>query len=381
MAASGREDQSGAERRAAYALPGAKVLVDTDDPSLQCWLDEFLMPGFDPIVTGPEVPTVVVTAADNTASPSHALEPFGALPCFALDQGVIEHLACRSGDTVVVTDEKYGARYRIDPDSITVMRDDPTPRSRAAVMRVVRELATAQALGDGSRLQLHAAALEHDGRIIVLAGPKEAGKTTLTVRLASVGKLAVAGNDRILLTPSRGWSVRSIPTVVSVRPGTQAQMVGMFDDVPAVPSPAHLTMRELDALSDRQPPREPGVRLKLSPAQFVRAAGVSLSGEGRLGQVLLISVEPTLDGYEIERCTPQQSRAGLDAVRYGSRATGTPRTIFEDWLAVARPPDADRVLLDELAESVPVSTLRVGPRVLHDDGLAAELLGSVLAGG
>jgi hypothetical protein len=37
------------------------------------------------------------------------------------------------------------------------------------------------------------------------------------------------------------------------------------------------------------------------------------------------------------------------------------------------------MLLDHLAESVPVSTLRVGTRVLHDDFLAAELLGSVVA--
>ena len=67
-------------------------------------------------------------------------------------------------------------------------------------MRVVRELVTAGALADGSRVELHASALAHDGRIIVLAGPKEAGKTTLMARLASVGKFAIAGNDRLLVT-------------------------------------------------------------------------------------------------------------------------------------------------------------------------------------
>jgi hypothetical protein len=172
MAASGREDQSGARCRAAYALPGAEVAVDTDDESLRSWLDEFLMPGFDPIAAATAAPTVVVTSADDMVAPRDSLEPLGTRPCFALDQGVIEQPASRSGDAVVVSDDKYGARYRIDPDSIAVVRDDRSPRSRAAVMRVARELATAQALADGSRLQLHGAALEHEGRIIVLAGPK-----------------------------------------------------------------------------------------------------------------------------------------------------------------------------------------------------------------
>ncbi len=252
-------------------------------------------------------------------------------------------------------------------------------------MRVIRELATARALADGSRLQLHASALEHDGRIIVLAGPKEAGKTTLVARLASVGKLAIAGNDRLLVTPSvdtsSGWRVRPVPTVVSVRPGTQALLPGLFDDIPAVPSPAHLTMRELEAVAGRAR----SARSRSSPEAVtgpVRAArSVSpCAGEGELARVLLISVDPALDGF-VDRAVslPPLARPRLDAVRYGSRTDGTPRTLFEEWLGVARPPGADRVLLDRLAESVAVSALRVGPRVLHDDGVAAELLGRVLA--
>jgi hypothetical protein len=93
----------------------------------------------------------------------------------------------------------------------------------------------------------------------------------------------------------------------------------------------------------------------------------------------VISVDPEVDGFSVEPCTSQAARPRLDAVRYGSRPHGTPRTIFEQWLGMPRPPAADRVLLDRIAESVPVSVLRVGPRVLHDDDIAAELLGSLLA--
>ncbi len=385
MAASAREEQSGTSRDAAYALPGGPVAVHTADESLRRWLDEFLLPGFDPFPSGDGMPHVVVTDDDSAG----ALEGFDALgprPCFALDQRVVEHPAARSGaGDIVVTDEQYGTRYAIEADTIRVLRHDPAPRTRASVMRVIRELAIAQALADGSRVQLHAAALAHDGRIVVLAGPKEAGKTTLTLRLASIAGLAIAGNDRILLSQSTGrdgaWSVRAVPTVVSVRPGTRARVIGRFDDVPAVAAPAHLTLRELDAIGDECARHDAGERMKLSPAQFARAAGASLCGEAPLAHVVLVTVDPTLERFTLTPCTREQARAGLDDVRYGSRTDGTPRTIFEEWLGVTRPADADCARLDELADLVPVSTLRVGPRVLDDDALAAELLEDMVARG
>lgn len=382
MAASAREEQSGASRAAAYALPGGAVMVETLDESLRCWLDEFLLPGFDPFTSDVDAPWVVVTTTDD---PPRAVESLGPRPCFALDQRVVEHPAWRSTAGVVVSDEQYGTRYSIGADAIRVLRDDEAPRTRASVMRVVRELATAQSLGDGSRLQLHAAALEHEGRIILLAGQKEAGKTTLTARLASIAELAVAGNDRVLLSSPHGsggaWRLRPVPTVVSVRPGTRAHLVGRFDDFPAIPAPAHLTVRELDAIDVEHARHDAAARMKLSPMQFARAAGVSLCGEAPLAHVLLVSVDPELDGFALASCTRAQARRGLHAVRYGSRPDGTPRTIFEEWLGVARPPDADRARLDDLADAVPVSTLRVGPRVLDDDALAAALVEDVVARG
>jgi hypothetical protein len=381
MAVSAREEQSGTPRTAAYALPGGVVALDTDDPSLRCWLDEFLMPGFDPVASATGAPRVVVTTTDDVP---RGLQPVGARPCFALDQRVVEHPAFRSPDGIVVTDEQYGTWYLVGADTVQVSRDAPAPRTRSSVMRVLRELATAQALADGSRIQLHAAALEHDGRLIVLAGPKEAGKTTLTMRLASIGGLAIAGNDRLLLSaPSDrdgAWLVRAVPTVVSVRAGTRSQLVGRFDDLPAIPAPAHLTISELAAVADDD---VRGVdvaaeRMRLSPAQFARAAGVPLCGEAPLAHVLLISVDPALDDYDLAACTREQGRTGLDTVRYGSRRDGMPRTIFEEWLGVTRPPDADRARLDELADAVPTSRLRVGRRVLDDDALAAALLEEIV---
>jgi hypothetical protein len=113
---------------------------------------------------------------------------------------------------------------------------------------------------------------------------------------------------------------------------------------------------------------------------LARAAGVSVGRGGDLHSVLLLAVDPALDGYSLEPSGPDRARAELDAIRYGSRRDGNPRTVFEEWLGVRRPAGADDALLDELASSTSVRHLRVGPRVLHDDALATELLDAVVAG-
>jgi hypothetical protein len=383
--ASGREHSTNAPLRRGYGLPGAETTVEADDPALSSWLDEFLLPGFDHAEPATTAPTVVVCS--DAAAPlatSDASTPLDVVPCFALDREIAGHAARKVGDSIVITDQRYGNEYRLDPDAVRVLRHGPSARSRAGVMRVVRELVTAQSLADGTRLQLHGAALAHDGRTIVLAGPKEAGKTTLTTRLAAVGGLPIVGNDRLLVLPApetaKSWTVRGIATVVSVRPGTRTQLPGRFDDLPDLPSPAHLTLAELDAVAPREPARAPTGRLKLSPAQFARAAGVSVERGGDLHGVLLLAVDPALDGYSLEPSGPDRARAELDAIRYGSRRDGTPRTVFVVWLGVRRPAGADDALLDELASSTSVRHLRVGPRVLHDDALATELLDAVVAG-
>jgi hypothetical protein len=213
MPANEHEDHSSAARPSGYSLAGSGVVVESDDASLVRWLDEFLTPGFEPFCAD-DAPTVVVSSGPRSRALRDSAESLGARPCFALDREVDEQLVYRCDGAVVVTDARYGTSYRIEPDVIRVLRDDDTLRSRGSVMRVVRELATAQALADGSRLQLHASALEHGGRVFVFAGPKQAGKTTLVTRLASLGSVAIAGNDRLLLSPPRddprSWSVRQV---------------------------------------------------------------------------------------------------------------------------------------------------------------------------
>ena len=80
---------------------------------------------------------------------------------------------------------------------IRVLRDDDSPRSRASVMRVVRAPSPRGRSLTVRESVSTLSALAHAGRVVVFAGRKEAGKTTLVTRLASLGTVAIAGNDRL----------------------------------------------------------------------------------------------------------------------------------------------------------------------------------------
>ena len=358
---------------ASYAYGPARVEVRADAPDLVHWLDDFFLPGCSrsPVRAGD--PRVTVVGANDPEALTHAgtVTDAGRQPCFALDRGVVSHPSGRTRDGVLVVDDgQYGTRSLLTRDGVTVVRTDPAPRSRAGVMRVVRELVTAQAVTDG-QVQLHAALLERDGRVAVIAGPKEAGKTTLVARLAGLGVAALAANDRVLLaSDDRGaWQAHAVGTIVSIRPRTRELLPALRDAFPDVASPAHLTDAELAAAGTRPAPAD--ARVKVSPAQFANAIGARRAGGGRIARIVLLAVDPQLDGYRLRPLATDPAGRALRRAEYGNRPDGLPRTVFEDWLGVAPPSASD--VWPALAHALPVSTLAVSPRVLHDDACAAAL--------
>jgi hypothetical protein len=87
-------------------------------------------------------------------------------------------------------------------------------------MRAVRELAMGHA-GDRGLL-LHAAAGAVAHRVVVLAGPTAAGKTTLLLHLLRSGVARYVANNRVRVSlgedPPRA---RGMPTIVTIRPRTR----------------------------------------------------------------------------------------------------------------------------------------------------------------
>src|SRR5882757_1415303 len=173
---------------ATYAFACARVSVRFEAPGFSAWLDEVLHPAFTRVEPDERAVTVVVQRGAPGAPVPRPDESAELRPWFTFDREVVSLPSRSNGATVHVIDDKYGASYVVHAEptlSVEVHADGPWPRTRAALLRVVRELAVSQVLAGGRSVRLHASGVERDGRVVLFAGPKGAGKTTLLSHLAA----------------------------------------------------------------------------------------------------------------------------------------------------------------------------------------------------
>jgi hypothetical protein len=365
-----------------YTFAEASVAVECRPPSVARWLDEFLTPAFERRAGTGEPQVRVAQDGYEALLESRPSTLPDVEACFALDTEVVHHPAWRLDGTTVMHDEKFECFYLIDESDVRVVTHRKSIRPRVGSMRVIRELATASALTDASRFQLHAAAVEVDGRAVLIAGSKGAGKTTLLAYLASSTGAAVVTNDRALLSrTARGYEVRGVPTIVSVRPSTPALLPHVFRDaVPAVPQPAHLTRAEWDAARAREGFFDVSNRLKLSLPQLARLLGVGLAARAPVGAVVFPESSPRPVGPVVIPLSAAEAEQRLYAARFGLSARKSSPTVFERMARRVRPAGADQAVLSELAAVVPCFRVGLHADAYRDAAAAVALLSPVLAG-
>jgi GTPase SAR1 family protein len=364
---------------ATFALGDARVAVRFDALGFAEWLEEVLLPGFSRVAHDRFAVSVVVHRSRAERRPDDHQRVVGTFPSFVFDREVIALPGRRSGDALELSDAKYEARYVVGQGSVEVHADGPWPRTRAAVLRVVRQLAVAQSLADGRRILLHASGVEEGGRVVLLVGPKGAGKTTLLARLASSARAAVVSNDCALVSrpnPS-AWHAGPVPITISVRAETMQLLPDLFRRVPAVDALSQRTLAEADAALVRHGVVTSPTRLKLAPALFARELRSRLSGTARLVKLAFVSVSEDTDSFTAEPLPSIEAAQRLSPLRYGFNAGGVSRTIFDDVLGTERPDGADGELIRHLTTELPCADVRVGPGLLQSSGAASDLMGEL----
>jgi hypothetical protein len=166
--------------------------------------------------------------------------------CFSM-HGNMNHSFAHAEDRCCVYDSELDLFYRIFPDSLEVNRNVPAsnhrsqlqpfgqykayrilvlakesqPSARIAVLRIMREIASAQ-MCLTNWLPLHAAAVAYDQQAILILGERRAGKTTLSLQLLSHVACSFISNDRVFVDGSVTPTpvVHGIPGVVNVRHGS-----------------------------------------------------------------------------------------------------------------------------------------------------------------
>jgi hypothetical protein len=350
-------------------------------PSTLAWLEEFLAPAFEvgPPGAEPAAHEVVVEASDDAfarLSASLAAAPASRVEAWTLDGsfGTLASWRDAEGRTWAA-DVDYGAFLGVDPLArrVRLVTGRDGVDARLTLMRAVRELATAEALRAG-RLPLHASAFRLGGGVVLAAGPKRSGKSSLLVHALDRGG-AVVGNDRAFVdVDAARVEARGMPTIVMLRDGTLGLFPRLEEAFEAARFDRGRTLLECAPGVERpEPVRGQGFdRPGITTAQLARLCGAPLDPGGPVDALLFPRLEPSARGLALEPLDGASARAAAArSLLVPSRPTRAASLLAPGPRAVVVDPEVETARLARLVERVPAFACPLGPDAYGHDLRAA----------
>ena len=348
------------------------------------WLAEFLAPAFavgqwdrsDWCVTVHEDEARYDAIARRGPQP-------GAAPvaCFALDKDWVCLPRWRSADGVrTVVDESACVAYEVDTlDRCVALVTPPGKLTvRTALMRVVRELAMHHARERGGLL-LHAAALAVGSRGLILAGEKNAGKTTLLVNLLRHTAARYVSNDRVLVSLATSPpSLHGMPTIVSVRPGTLGFFPQLEEALQASGFHYRLTLQEA-AGSETARPSSNDKRYGLSPAGFCALLGVERLGACQASAVVFPQIADDERTIRVRQLDEAEAAERLTRAVFGVAAAHQMEQLLGETGELRVGDAAVTRSIVQLVAAVPCFECRLGRRAYDSASEAAGIAERLVA--
>jgi hypothetical protein len=351
------------------------VVCSADGDSLD-WLEAFLQPSFETVgpaeiwrddVAGSrrQVEHRVGYVVDRRrfAKLRRDIEErsTGSRSCFVLDSEVVRLPAVQHEERTWLLDEENGCVLIVGPGSIEIVANPAAPRQRLPLLRAVREIAAEGWRRHGGHLQLHAAALAVGGEVVLFAGEKNAGKTTLLMHALGAPGARLVANDRVAIRLEKDHAVaRGMPTIVSIRSGTLERFPKLLVGLPTSPYPWSLTDAEWRVERNAVGPSPKRDHLRLSPPRFAAQLGCHVVAGGRVEAIFVCSLDSTQATRSLMPLRQSEARAALAACLYGRSASRVEPTIIEALVKGPAPADV-ATSLDALAARVKVFECRLGP--------------------
>ena len=361
---------------------GLRIAVHSVPGHLR-WLEEFLAPAF--AVGPPDQSAWRVTVDEDEARYDAIVRrgpQAGAAPvaCFALDKDwvCLPHWRSAQGLRTVV-DEPARVAYEVDATGRCVTLVAPRGKTgvRTALMRVVRELAINHVRERGGLL-LHAAALAVGNRGLIVAGEKNAGKTTLLVNLLRHGAARYVSNDRTMVSlKASPPSLHGMPTIISVRPGTLTFFPRFGEQLRARGFQYRLTVRE--AVGNEPPRPSNDGRFALSPAQFCALLSVERLGACAASAVVFPQIADDEQTIRLRQLDEREAAERLTRAVFGVAAAED----MECLLSVVGEPRVGNMAatrsIGQLVAAVPCFECRLGRRAYDSASEAAGIAERLVA--
>jgi hypothetical protein len=147
-------------------------------------------------------------------------------------------------EDVLIHISRTGSEWRLRYGDYLHFSEDPW-----VIASAIRNFVSVQGLHRSDRItSLHAATVRFEGKVLLLAGASQAGKTTLLLDLVESG-WATAGDDLAVLSRA-GPDVRTFAKPVHVRdPARWARFRGRWEPPPWVPNPTSSALLPPDSVS------------------------------------------------------------------------------------------------------------------------------------
>ena len=369
-----------ARNRRGFAFRGLHIDVTCNIARPLSWLQAFLSLHLDPsLASGSalEIDLLVDPSECDSMRRRPRMPGGGAIDCFVAD-GRFEQLTLWQEDAAgrLLHDDRADAFLQIPPKGgpIRVLAQRDCARLRVLLMRIVRELALLQALRHGD-LFLHAAAVVSSVGGVLVAGPKDAGKTTMLLDLLRSGGARFVANDRVMVDLAGPSAMaRGVPTIIKVRPGSLSYLPGLTEPAFGFPHRHYLTLQECAAGSPliepatRQPP-------SLSPTQLCKWLAVTKAAGAAVELIVFPVLCPAARRWELRPLSTEQAAQRLVSNRF----SGGPGGIVSPALAACLPGDSSPVDSAEqacstLAHHASAIECRLGPDAFVAPGVWEALL-------
>jgi hypothetical protein len=290
------------------------------------WLEEFMSPSFAErgCQSRKEIRLIVDDRLYAQMLRLVPPAPQTLVDCFTKDGAFEPFVALRDEqdrELLYSSQEECFLLPACDKERIDLLAPSDCWTTRRCLMRLVRELATIQALHQGD-LFLHGAAVECRGDAIVLAGAKRSGKTTMLMNALRQGSTRYLSNDRIFIERTRdAIQARGMPTIVRVRPDSLAHVPGLKPPAWEHPYRYYLTSSECEQRSALLQPayQEPPA---MSPPQFCGWLGVEMATKAPLRAIVFPRIDPAVSDYSLQPMRPADAEPLLAANAFFAGETG-----------------------------------------------------------
>lgn len=304
--------------------------VATNEPAHLTWLQEVLPPHFRPGAGSPPSVVVKIIADSDRYRSSHALALTGrSLPAFALDSEVVS-LPILDGPpgTLVIANNRHQVVYEVTEDrsAVCVIVERRDVLARSGILPVVREFAMNEAAARGDFF-LHASCFVSGGRPVVVAGPRNSGKTTLLAFACLFAGADFLVNDRLRIGMREGrCTLSGVTTIITIRPKTLDFFPTLGRRIREEGLHANLTSDEqLDQTFPRPALFTQG-RYRLSPLQFRRLLGTEQVATAVDPVVVIPRITGRSGGFALRRLDAEEAFVLLQDSFFGAKhwATSTP---------------------------------------------------------